>query len=61
MGVLDLERATWPKGKGYNGSDLDFLARRHLFEVGLEYRHGTGHGVGSCLFVHEGPQGVSRA
>lgn len=59
MGTLDLERVVWPKGT-YHGGDFDILARRHLFEVGLDYKHGTGHGVGSLLCVHEGPQGVSR-
>lgn len=36
------------------------MARKYLFEVGLDYKHGTGHGVGSLLCVHEGPCGVSR-
>ena len=36
------------------------MARRHLFEAGLDYGHGTGHGIGSMLCVHEGPCGVSR-
>jgi len=35
------------------------IARKHLWEQGLDYRHGTGHGVGSFLNVHEGPQGIS--
>jgi len=39
---------------------MDVLARRPLWEVGLDYKHGTGHGVGSYLCVHEGPYGVSR-
>ena len=59
MGTLDLERVVWPKGS-YHGGDFDILARRHLFEAGLDYKHGTGHGVGSLLCVHEGPIGVSR-
>lgn len=54
MGTLDLERVVWPKGS-YHGGDFDILSRRHLFEVGLDYKHGTGHGVGSLLCVHEGP------
>ena len=60
MGNLDIERAVWPKASGMHGGDFDFLARRHLMQVGLEYKHGTGHGVGSCLCVHEGPIGISR-
>ena len=40
---------------------MDILARRNLWTVGLDYKHGTGHGVGSYLNVHEGPQGISRA
>jgi len=61
MGVLELEKVVWPhKGRGYNGGDFDILARKHLFEAGLDYAHGTGHGVGSTLCVHEGPIGVSK-
>lgn len=60
LGVLDLERIIWPKDSTYHGGDFDILARKHLFEAGLDYKHGTGHGVGSLLCVHEGPYGVSR-
>ena len=60
MGVIDLERVTWPNDSTYAGKDFDILARRHLFEAGLDYKHGTGHGVGSLLCVHEGPVGISR-
>jgi Xaa-Pro aminopeptidase len=42
------------------GSQLDALARRPLWSVGLDYAHGTGHGVGSYLGVHEGPQRISK-
>ncbi|HWG79978.1 MAG TPA: M24 family metallopeptidase C-terminal domain-containing protein, partial [Stellaceae bacterium] len=42
------------------GSQLDSLARRALWEIGLDYDHGTGHGVGSYLAVHEGPQRISK-
>jgi len=42
------------------GSQLDALARRPLWEAGLDYDHGTGHGVGSYLGVHEGPQRISK-
>ena len=61
MGVLDLQEIVWPSDSTYSGSDMDILARRHLFAVGKDYKHGTGHGVGTFLNVHEGPQGISRA
>ena len=44
---------------GTRGSQLDALARQFLWQVGLDYAHGTGHGVGSYLSVHEGPQRIS--
>ncbi len=47
--------------KGVAGPHLDSFARRALWDVGLDYDHGTGHGVGSYLSVHEGPIGLSRA
>ena len=46
--------------KGTTGSQLDSLARRALWEAGLDYDHGTGHGVGCYLSVHEGPQRISK-
>jgi Xaa-Pro aminopeptidase len=46
--------------KGTRGQDLDPYARRPLWEAGLDFDHGTGHGVGSYLSVHEGPQRISR-
>jgi Xaa-Pro aminopeptidase len=46
--------------KGTRGQDLDPFARRPLWEAGLDFDHGTGHGVGSYLAVHEGPQRLSR-
>jgi len=55
LGVLDLERIVWPSDSTIGGADMDILARMHLWEVGLDYKHGTGHGVGSFLNVHEGP------
>lgn len=55
LGNLDLERLVWPKSKGIAGGHMDILARRRLWEVELDYGHGTGHGVGSYLNVHEGP------
>lgn len=56
-GHLALARAVFPKGT--TGAQLDALARTPLWEVGLDYGHGTGHGVGCYLNVHEGPQGIS--
>ncbi len=56
-GHIQLARIRFPKGT--TGKQLDALARRHLWEVGLDYRHGTGHGVGAFLNVHEGPQSLS--
>ena len=55
LGNLDLERARWPKTARLGGTDLDVLARRRLWEAGLDYNHATGHGVGYFLNVHEGP------
>ncbi|NJM33529.1 MAG: aminopeptidase P family protein [Rhodomicrobium sp.] len=46
--------------KGTRGTHLDAMARRPLWEAGLDYDHGTGHGVGSFLSVHEGPQSLSK-
>lgn len=60
LGNLDVERVIWPNNSSYAGADFDVLARRRIWEAGLDYRHGTGHGVGSYLCVHEGPIGVSR-
>ena len=55
-GNISLELAVFPKGT--SGFALDTLARQFLWSAGLEYRHGTGHGVGSFLNVHEGPIGI---
>jgi Xaa-Pro aminopeptidase len=57
-GHIALARARFPKGT--TGSQLDALARAPLWEAGLDYDHGTGHGVGSYLSVHEGPQRISK-
>jgi Xaa-Pro aminopeptidase len=57
-GHIALASARFPEG--ITGADLDVLARRPLWAEGLDYNHGTGHGVGSYLGVHEGPQGISR-
>ncbi|KAF2231895.1 putative Xaa-pro aminopeptidase P [Viridothelium virens] len=55
-GNIALELAKFPKGT--SGYALDTLARQYLWAQGLDYRHGTGHGVGSYLNVHEGPIGI---
>ena len=57
-GHLALGRVRFPAGT--TGSALDVLARAALWAAGLDYDHGTGHGVGSYLGVHEGPQGISK-
>ena len=43
----------------FQGNCLDTLARKYLWDVGLDYMHGTGHGIGMYLNVHEGPMGIS--
>ena len=53
--------ATMKFPKNTTGHQLDVIARRPLWEAGLDYDHGTGHGVGSFLGVHEGPQRISKA
>ncbi|MDO1558206.1 aminopeptidase P family protein [Brevundimonas sp. 2R-24] len=58
-GHIALARARFPEGT--TGSQLDALARVPLWEAGLDYDHGTGHGVGVYLGVHEGPQRISKA
>lgn len=58
-GHIALATARFPKGT--TGSQLDVLARQFLWRHGLDYDHGTGHGVGSYLGVHEGPQRISKA
>jgi Xaa-Pro aminopeptidase len=58
QGHIALATSTFPKGVG--GAHLDALARRPLWLAGLDYDHGTGHGVGSYLSVHEGPVSISR-
>ncbi|OLL25747.1 putative Xaa-Pro aminopeptidase P [Neolecta irregularis DAH-3] len=55
-GHISLARAVFPKGT--TGFAIDVLARQHLWIQGLDYRHGTGHGVGAFLNVHEGPAGI---
>jgi len=58
-GHLHLARVRFPVGT--TGSALDALARAPLWNAGLDYDHGTGHGVGVYLGVHEGPQRISKA
>lgn len=57
-GHIALATAHFPRGT--SGAQLDALARQPLWDVGLDYDHGTGHGVGHCLNVHEGPHGISK-
>lgn len=56
-GHIELAAAVFPVGT--RGAQLDTLARMHLWQAGLNYGHGTGHGVGFFLNVHEGPQGFA--
>jgi Xaa-Pro aminopeptidase len=58
-GMIALSQARFPVGT--NGAQLDTLARQHLWQAGLDFDHGTGHGVGSYLCVHEGPARISKA
>lgn len=58
QGMVAISRARFPKG--LTGRDLDPLARYPLWLAGQDFDHGTGHGVGSYLSVHEGPQRISR-
>jgi Xaa-Pro aminopeptidase len=58
QGTIGISRARWPKGLA--GRDLDPLARAPLWMAGQDFNHGTGHGVGAFLSVHEGPQRLSR-
>lgn len=57
-GMIAISRLRFPDG--LSGKDIDAIARSHLWAEGLDYDHGTGHGVGSYLSVHEGPQRISR-
>ena len=57
-GMLAVKNLTFPEGT--NGYQIDLLARQFLWEKGLNYYHGTGHGVGFYLNVHEGPQGITN-
>ena len=57
-GHIAIALARFPKGT--RGVDIDALARMPLWQHGMDYAHGTGHGVGSYLSVHEGPQNISK-
>ncbi|MBZ9788628.1 aminopeptidase P family protein [Rhizobium sp. 3T7] len=57
-GMIQISTARFPKGT--RGCDLDPLARIALWRAGVDFAHGTGHGVGSYLSVHEGPQRIAR-
>lgn len=57
-GHIAIARAVFPKGA--TGAQIDALARLPLWRAGLDFDHGTGHGVGSYLSVHEGPQRISK-
>ncbi len=57
-GLIAMSDLRWPVG--LSGRDIDAIARVALWRSGLDYDHGTGHGVGSYLGVHEGPAGLSR-
>ncbi len=57
-GHIAIARAIFPDGA--SGAQLDTLARQFLWQAGLDFEHGTGHGVGSYLSVHEGPARISK-
>ena len=57
-GHIAIARAVFPEGT--TGAQIDAFARLSLWEAGLDYDHGTGHGVGSFLSVHEGPQRIAK-
>ena len=57
-GMIAVSRLHWPAGLA--GRDIDAAARMALWSEGLDYDHGTGHGVGAYLSVHEGPAAISR-
>ena len=58
-GMIAISRAVFPKGT--SGAQLDSFARQFLWQSGLDFGHGTGHGIGSYLSVHEGPHRISKA
>lgn len=60
LGNLSIQRSKFMKRWNYSGGNLDALARQYLWQVGCEFMHGTGHGVGYFLNVHEGPHGIGN-
>jgi Xaa-Pro aminopeptidase len=58
LGNLAIERVKLSKVSGLTGGSIDPLARQYLWHVNQDYQHGTGHGVGHFLNVHEGPHGI---
>jgi len=58
-GHIAVDTARFPEGT--TGAALDAFARRALWQDGMDYGHGTGHGLGSYLAVHEGPQAISSS
>ena len=57
-GMIAISALRWPAGLA--GRDIDSFGRYSLWEDGMDYDHGTGHGIGSYLSVHEGPHAISR-
>jgi Xaa-Pro aminopeptidase len=57
-GHIAIARAVFPEGT--SGAQIDSFARQHLWAAGLDFDHGTGHGVGSYLSVHEGPARIAK-
>ena len=57
-GHIAIDQAVFPKGT--SGAQIDSFARKPLWDVGLDFDHGTGHGIGSYLSVHEGPQRIAK-
>jgi len=57
IGLIDLSRLRFPLGA--TGANIDAIARAAMWRAGIDFKHGTGHGVGSMLNVHEGPCGIS--
>jgi Xaa-Pro aminopeptidase len=58
-GLIAVSTLRFPAGT--RGCEIDVLARHALWQAGLDYAHGTGHGVGSFLSVHEGPQRIAKS
>src|SRR5690606_24935064 len=56
-GMIAISMARFPVGT--TGAQIDILARQYLWQDGVTYNHGTGHGVGAFLAVHEGPVGIA--